>query len=815
MEPSRRQDDWREEAVYAPYLQEGFDATAHAAAILRSPAAGDGGSSEVAAQIAELAQGISDLGQRLRNEVSAHREPLLDHARAMQRQESPLHTIDLAVRSLRASLRSARQSVEAPMQEMADSTRALRGLYAAVDLVQRATRYLKLAGRVEEERARLREGGGGGDVDVAPLARLVAEAGKLVEGGDVRRVRVVAERVRVVAAARDEARAAAWEQMRAGLAAGGRQGAVGEALQVLSILSDLAGGVSEMVAADVGPLDAVLRGALDPRQAAAAGIGGGLLATVSRSGKGAAVEQMVSAIWPQLEAFAAQLKDAAKRHLALHAALARRRDTATGAQLLSLLPATDPSAPQPDTPPPASNAGPVAWLLAGTAAAAARRVASASEPAGSLMAEALVQLLPRTLKLLEAAFDDLRAQPLARQFQLEEPLLAGEVALQDALLPVKQPYILNTSSELSGALHAAFPPGQLPSPADVQTLSGLVHSQLQAASASRWLLVDASAVVDGVVRAAVERCAAAQRAEGAAALRDVDGPCSGPQSRVIALFNALQALHFGLARSTTQLSASAQGAVQGTLHYLQCEAAAILAPLVDAHAAALEAEVATIHTHVPGSSAPPDGVTKTSPFVDGLTRRLQHVRTELLDRLSPSVRSSHGALPSVGALLARQLLSRTILLVCRHATLVKCTAESVRLELAKDLGEVDVAVREAGLGTDAIGPAYRYLRALRPALFQSAGDARAALAASGGAALPPVVLAHLFLCRAGPRAELPHKVRGLTAGQYSSWLDVHEEPQVLAGVLQAAEAAAAAGDEWAQLAAEVCRRHRTAGDAAA
>ena len=64
-----------------------------------------------------------------------------------------------------------------------------------------------------------------------------------------------------------------------------------------------------------------------------------------------------------------------------------------------------------------------------------------------------------------------------------------------------------------------------------------------------------------------------------------------------------------------------------------------------------------------------------------------------------------------------RLAARTLRFFVRHVALVRPLSEAGKLRLARDMGELEFAVGQQLMPVQALGGAYRALRALRPLLF--------------------------------------------------------------------------------------------------
>jgi len=123
--------------------------------------------------------------------------------------------------------------------------------------------------------------------------------------------------------------------------------------------------------------------------------------------------------------------------------------------------------------------------------------------------------------------------------------------------------------------------------------------------------------------------------------------------------------------------------------------------------------------------------------------------------------------------------SRVLELFVRHASLVRPLSESGKLRLAKDMAELELAVGQSLYPVEQLGSAYRALRAFRPLLFLETAQVPTSSLIQE---LPVSVALHHLYSRATQSLVSPHGRAGLTAGQYSLWMDQHKEEDIWRGI---------------------------------
>jgi hypothetical protein len=94
------------------------------------------------------------------------------------------------------------------------------------------------------------------------------------------------------------------------------------------------------------------------------------------------------------------------------------------------------------------------------------------------------------------------------------------------------------------------------------------------------------------------------------------------------------------------------------------------------------------------------------------------------------------------------------------------------------MAELELAVAQHVCPVEALGPPYRSLRAFRPLLFV---ETEAVPSSALLAELPPSAVLHHLYSRAPPALASPHTRAGLSAAQYSGWMDQHSELETWKG----------------------------------
>ena len=407
---------------------------------------------------------------------------------------------------------------------------------------------------------------------------------------------------------------------------------------------------------------------------------------------------------------------------------------------------------------------------------------------GGFVREALVQFYPRLAGMLEAACSRIikdgsaRDAPDALSPQHAAMLLSTPEDAENAYLSAVQ-------SRLQTAAATAFPGGSraLPTAADLQTFVARSHEELKAAAAGGDRLATLVATVVGLaLQLSAER--AEMMAAGGPELRTVGGSCAAAQSRNISLCNALQELHRSMAALAPRLPGPAAVALLGPVDVIQRAALDLVAPLFRAMVDASQERILRVHGLNLGADEGAEGgtVVETSMYMQDLVRQITQYRIEYFTKFNPPPGiASRGS--SVPRALVERMAARLLIFFVRHAALVRPLSLSGKLQLAKDIGELEAAVTQQMLPGEQLGSPLRALKSFRRLLFTDTDK----IETEGSALLKDVPLTatlhHLF-SRAPVELEYPHVRNKLSAAQYSLWLDEHTLKEAVKFIKTAAEA---------------------------
>ncbi|KXZ51911.1 hypothetical protein GPECTOR_11g39 [Gonium pectorale] len=765
-----------ESARFAPFLSDNFNVAEFTSKVL-------GGSHTTAlAQSEQLRDGVHQLESALSSEVVARNKELLHHVRRMLDAENAVRDVVLSVDSLQSAVRRIRAEVVGPYAQIKHKTQQLRNIHATVDILRHVIHRLKLAQKLRAQMA-------------VPAAQLdLAKAAKLIT--DIRHVDAEVDLTGIEAVAADadfleSSRKFVQEQAEAALIEGVEslsQARVGSALQVIFNLDELQQAVASLLSRHLHDIEKALRNALDSRHLAAAAAGGGGTgaAAGSAAARGQAAPGAQDKMWQALRDVLDQIQSSTVAVWHLQRVVAKKRDPLSHVCFLDVLVA--PGEPLL-----------VSRFWADVVRAASDAFASVSRPGkGGFVRDSLTASYPRLASMIEAMFDRLSAEttikgvlPAVGPPQLQQ-LLAATAPFQSA-------FCAGCLARMTDAVAAAFPGSgrQLPSATEVQKCIGLMHEELKAGSSSPQLAALMASTAAKALTLLAERAeySAASGPElqqlstsSTAAGADGAGP-NASQLRNIALCSQLQETHRSLSTLLARLPPTAAPALGGALAALQATAVDAVAPIFRSLVEACEERLLRMHGWAAyhGTDGADGGdVTSTSPHVAEVAALLAEFRAEYLGRFVPP--PSPAVASCVGSLVER-VACRLLVFFVRHAALLRPLSQEGKLQVAKDLAELQAAVGQALHPLEQLGAPYRAVKAFRALLFTpSAGIASNPLLAE----LPPTVTLHHLFSRLPVAIQAPHERSGLTPVQYSLWLDSHTPEECVRSVAAALAAAPAA-----------------------
>jgi len=754
-----------------------FDVAKHTSQVLA------GSQTTAQAQLEKMREGTRLLDNALASEVTGKSPELFGHVRRMRDTEASLADVVLSVETLQSAVRRIRAEVAGPYEHIRARTRQLRNLHSTIGLLRHLIHRLKLVHKLQAQMAAPPE-----SIDLAKAAKLLT---------DIRAVDSSTEFAGVEAVAADEAfllrtSALIHEQAQAALAEGMAtmsQARVGSALQVFFNLDELSQAVRTLLSGYLQNLEKTARAALDSKQltsteegSATAGGGGSGLAGAQGGVRGGAAASWQDKLWSGLKELADGIVTSTTAVWHLQRVVAKKKDPLSHVCFLdALVPPDQPLLCQ-------QFWDDLVRMLLDVFTAASKP----STKTG-FVRDALVAGYPKLAYTFEAMFERLAFEttmkgvtPAVTQTQLQQ--------LLGATSPMQGAYLAISLNRMSEAVTAAFPGGarSLPSPADVQKCIGVIHDELKVGGISPQLAA-LVATTSGTALALLSEKAEYMAATGPEVRAVSHGaPASAAQARNIALCSQLQEVHRSLSSLLPKLPQTAAPALGASLEVVQATAIEIVAPIFKSAVETLENYLLQMHNtdfSLEGASDGPTssgtsavGVVDTSRHVTAAAMLISHFRSEFLSKFVPL--PSPNVPSCVGALVER-MAARMLIFFVRHASLVRPLGHMGKLQLAKDMAELQLAVGSSLYPLEQLGQPYRILKAFRSLLFT---ETSSILSSPLLRELPPSVTAHHIFSRLPAEVQAPHERSGLTAAQYSLWLDTHSTEEALAGGKQALDA---------------------------
>ncbi|KAL6762845.1 component of oligomeric golgi complex 5 [Haematococcus lacustris] len=754
---------------FAPFLQDEFNVSQFTSVVLA------GSQTTAQAQSEQLREGVRQLELELAGEVTGKNKELLRSMKRMLDAEVALKDVVVSMDSLQKSVRRIRTEIAGPYEHIKARTTQLHNLHSIVELLRHLVHRIKLTGKLRAQMTAPTS-----TLDLPKAAKLITDIKAVDAGMDFTNIDVVEEDTAFIQAAA----ATVQEQAKAALDEGMEcmsQAKVGSALQVFFNLDQLSQAVDSLLAQHLQQLDKAARSSLDPRHlgggpgaaVAAAGLLGAAARgpTAAQPGAGASWQEK---LWGGLREMADSLVHSASCVWHLQRVAAKKRDPLSHVCFLDVLVAPDQD------------------LLCSRFWNEAVRVlaevfAATAKPStkAGFVRDALVAGYPKLAQLLETSFQKLLNEtsikgvmPAVTPDQLEQ-LLASTAPLQTA-------YLAGCLNRMSEAVAQAFPggPRSLSSLTDVQKCIGVLHEELKAGSSCSML----AALVAGTAGKALALLA--ERAEYMAAsgpdvrALSLGQPATAAQQRNIGLCSQLQEVLRSLTALLPRLPPSAAPALSNALDTLQAVAVELVAPLFRAVVEKVEDGLAKMHRvdfGPEGLAAAQHGgaegdVTLTSPHITEVVALITHFRAEFLSRFVPV---PSPAVPSCGTVLAERMAARTLVFFVRHASLVRPLGQAGKLQMAKDMAELQMAVGASLYPLEQLHQPYRVLKAFRSLIFSQPD---AVLVSPLLRELPPSIVVHHLFGRLPASFQAPHERSGLSPAQYSLWLDSHSTDEVLRGI---------------------------------
>lgn len=771
---------------FSAFLSSNFDAAQFASNALEDT------HTTAQAQIDYLQQGIAVLDGQLRHLVLQHREDLISHTAKLDETDGSLQRISLSVRSLQSVAARVKAEVIEPYQQIATRTQQLSNVQRTVDLLRHTIHRVKLVQRLRAEM----KSGSTDIMEIAKAARLLSDIRTADSEADLSGLTAVDEDAEFLAAANSSVRSHINAALRAGLDSLS-QFEFGSALQAHYNLHELRPAVEGHIDLVVTTLEKNFSASMDPRKLSASTGGATAGASGVRGVVGAlqgATTRVQEALWERLSESFDGLWRSGVAMWHLQRVLMKKRDPLTHDLFINVVCPTE------------DDLLPLDYFWETLCAALSQAFATAfSAQRGGFVRDALVQYYPRVAGLFEMCCSRIikdgsaRDAPAALTPQHAAHLLATPKDAESA-------YLSSVHSRLQGAANSAFPGGSraLPTAADLQTLVARVNEELKTAISGGDRLATLVATVAGsALQTAVDR--AEMMAAGGPEVRALSGNnssgstsiiCNAAQARNISLCNALQEVHRSVAALIARLPPTASAALVGPVDAVQAAALDLAVPLFRAMVDAAQDRIMKMHALNLGADEGAEGpVVETSVYMRDLVRQLTQYRIEFFSKfvppptmgLSSSANSSSSSSSSVARALVERLASRILVFFVRHAALLRPLSHSGKLQVAKDIGELEAVMTQQLVPAEILGSPLKSLRSFRRLLFTESDDLENSALLKD---LPAVVVMHHLFSRAPAVLESPHTRNKLSPSQYSLWLDEHTQKEAVKYIKSAAEAGA-------------------------
>lgn len=539
------------------------------------------------------------------------------------------------------------------------------------------------------------------------------------------------------------------------------QADVGNALQVYFNLQELPDAVEQVLSEKCTKLEQKAKAAFDLRQLAAGGVSGG---------QGGWQEKL----WQRVRELATVMQTSVGAIWHLQQVVSKKRDPVSHVCFLDVIK-------------PHSEEALVCQFWGRMARVLGSCISVVTHPSKPVpVREALTQSFPTLASILEGMFDNVLAQT---QVKGNLGVLGQEhlKLLLGSCQPIQNAYLATSLSRLSEAVSAAFPggPRTLPTTSETQKCISQLHEELKAAGAS----LHATSLVAGNIGKALMLMS--ERVEYMAStgpeVRAMAGTCNMAQLRNITLCSHVQDVHRSLVSLVPKLPVTAAEALCGPMDMLRSTIVETVAPIFKSAMESMEQIILEMHSlggkwsaNTPGTGDPE--VTDTSRYMIRLIAAMMEFRSEYLVKFTPPPTAT---VPSFIGSLVERMARRVLVFFVRHASLIRPLGTLGRLQLAKDISDLQVAVGQHLYPVERLGPPYKAFRAFRALLFLETGNIQGSPVLKE---LPRSVVLHHLFSRAPPGLMSPYVRSGLSPSQYSHWIDQQSIEGVVMGIQACLEA---------------------------
>ncbi|XP_076861700.1 conserved oligomeric Golgi complex subunit 5 [Brachyhypopomus gauderio] len=749
-----------EDECYADFLNEDFDAKTYTAHAIHHAV--------ISEQLAQLAQGISQLDRELHSQVVDTHEDLLAQATGIESLEGVLEMMQTRIAALQSAVDRIRTKIVDPYNKILVRTAQLARLQVACDLLRRIIRILYLRKRLQGQLQ-------GGSRELAKAAQSLNELDYLSQGVDLSGIDVIENDLLFISRARLEVENQAKRLLEQGMEIQ-NPSQVGTALQVFYNLGGLREMVSSVVEGYKSFVQDSITGALDIK-----------VLTQPSNTRGAPGRAVMpapgntatfrAALWTNLEKLMDQICVACSQVQHLQRVLTKKRDPVTHVCFIDEI---------------IKDGHPDILYLFWNAVTQMLSVELQKATEGStFLKQALEGEFPKLLRLYNELWKRLQQYSTNIQgalgssssgldldltgseadthdlFTSAKPDYDPEKALKSSLQPYEAAYLSKSLSRLFDPINLVFPQGgqSPPSSDEMDAISKTIASELTVALVDQRLTI---AVAKNVAKTVQLFCVKSEQllcTQGDAS--QVIGPLTDGQRRNIAVVNSLYRLQQAVAKVMSGLvafPAAAEESLTASLESAQVLMGSAVQPLLMSVTDSVEAILITMHQE--DFSGPLSAGEKPDMPCSLYMRELQGFVARVMNDYFRPLQCLDFVYDSTEG-----IAQRAVALFIRHACLLRPLGEGGKMRLAADFAQMELAVAPLCRRVSDLGRAYRLLRAFRPLLFQTSEHIASSQAV--GELIPYSTVLHLLFTRAPAELKSPHQRAEWSIARYSQWLDDH------------------------------------------
>ncbi|RXG60114.1 Conserved oligomeric Golgi complex subunit 5 [Armadillidium vulgare] len=723
--------EFKENSVYAPFLEDEFDPQAHASQLIQGVV--------ISEHLNKLSLGINKLEKEIENQVGSHYEDLLSHASGVETLEEVLNTMHERIQTLQAGVERLRARVVEPYNQISQQTLILGRLQSACELLRRIIRCLSLSQRLQEQVAN-------GPKDITKAALSLRELDDISKSMDLSGITILEKDQRMIRQARSDIEKQATLMLDKGMEMQ-NQSQVGTALQVFYNLGMLHSSVEKVLDNLIKHLNKSVTSALDVNYLTqltqntkkGGAPGKAVMPTIGQSA------QFRANLWAGLEKLMDDIYHICMKTSHLHKVLAKKKDSNTHVCFLEEIYKQS-----------TSDLFTRVWknvtLILSEEFARAANESNFIRQALEVDYPKLVRLYGDLWKKLEVISSDIRAaqtfgsdlstsiqlnleeaQDMERNNDSEVVEFDPETALRNSLIPIEKAYISRSLSRLFDAVNLMFStPGTVPSKEEIDTLIKTITSELNISSIDKNLSETIGRNVVKTLQLFCQKCEQLVVADGEAS--QVIGPSTPGQILNVNIVNQLIYVYNQIERTANSTLAHLPRSVLQSMLKVRFDC-----------------------THV-----------QTLPSVEAL---ISSTTQPLFSSLRDSVEAIILTMHKEDFSRVYNLCSFALELFVRHASLLRPIGDQGKMRLAADFAQMELAINPLVPRASDLGRPYRIIRAFRPLLFQT--PEHIASSPSIGDVIPYSTILHYLFGRAPPELRSPHQTAGWSQTRYSNWLDDH------------------------------------------